>query len=337
LPLFLNILWRETQGDDDLRRRALRGLRRYQEAIRPAPPPAAAQHAAAGGARLLRYGAQGQDYPVVFVPSIINPPAVLDLSESRSMLRHMAAAGHEAYLVDWGAPGASDAMLGLDGHVSERLVPLLATLGRPAILVGYCLGGTLAIGAAGTTPVRGVATLASPWRFSAMAEADRANIAAMWRSARPLCEAIGTVPMEILQAGFWAIDPARTVRKYANFADVAPDSDEERAFLAVEDWANSGPPLSFAAGRDLFELFYAADAPGQGEWTIGGAPVALPAASLPSLSIASSTDRIVPAATTPALGENRSLALGHVGMVVAGRAPEQLWKPLSEWLCSLGG
>src|SRR3546814_8663238 len=95
LPLFLNILWRETQDDPELRKRAFQGLRKYQEASRPSLPPAVPVVAGAGSARLLRYGTENGRFPVLFVPSLINPPQVLALSASPSMLRHMSAAGHD--------------------------------------------------------------------------------------------------------------------------------------------------------------------------------------------------------------------------------------------------
>jgi polyhydroxyalkanoate synthase len=274
---------------------------------------------------------------VVFVPSLINPPRVLDLSERRSLLRHMAAAGHDAYLVDWGTPGAEDAALGLDGHVTEKLLPLLAGLPRPPILVGYCLGGSLALGAAATTAVSALVTIAAPWQFDRFPRADRDLIAGLWRDARPMCQQLGYVPMEVLQSGFWAMDPARTIRKYAAFAEMTPGSEAERAFLAVEDWANEGAPLTFAAGSDLFERFYAGNVPGAGAWRVADRiadPAALPC---PTLSIVSTSDRIVPAAAGPALAQEQRLTLGHVGMVVSGRARDLLWEPLSLWLSSHGG
>ncbi len=290
---------------------------------------------------MLRYSeSEGQataGAPVVFVPSLINPPQILDLSEERSMLRHLAAAGHDVHLIDWGTPDAQDSALGLDGHVAQRLVPLLATLPRPPILVGYCLGGTLALAAAMLHPVAAVATLAAPWNFAGYADADRQETAALWQRSKALCARLGYVPMEVLQSGFWAMDPRRTIRKYAAFADMAPGSEAERAFLAVEDWANAGPPLSFAAGRDLFELLYDADASGRGEWRVEGRAIDPAALPCPSLSIASSTDRIVPASAAPKLGAERLLSLGHVGMVIGGRAPELLWEPLSLWLSTQGG
>lgn len=287
---------------------------------------------------MLRYGdVKIANAPVIFVPSLINPPHVLDLSENRSLLRHMVAAGHDAYLVDWGTPPAYDGQLDLAGHVRDRLLPLLAHFTRRPILVGYCLGGTLAIAAATLRSMTAVATMAAPWHFAALSDEDRQRIAALWQQAKPLCMQLGYVPMEVLQAGFWAIDPVRTVQKYAGFADVGPGSDAERAFLAVEDWANEGPPLTFAAGCDLFERFYAQDEPGAGQWRVGDAIVTPEALDCPTLSIGSTTDRIVPAKASPKMKDHLELALGHVGMVVGGRAKEALWQPLSRWISDQGG
>jgi polyhydroxyalkanoate synthase len=313
------------------------GLRKYQEAVRPAPAPAPPCASVSGPTRLLRFGVDNGRHPIVFIPSLINPPAVLDLSENRSMLRHMAAAGHDAYLVDWGSPGPDDADLGLDRHITERLMPLFAGLPRPPVLVGYCLGGSLTLGAARAVDARAVATIATPWRFDAFPAEDRSRIINLWSDARAVCERLGYVPMEVLQSGFWAMDPARTIRKYAAFFDMEPGSEAERAFLAVEDWANQGAPLTFAAGRDLFEQLYADNASGRGVWQVAGERVEPQALPCPSLSIVSTSDRIVPAAAGPALAEEWRLSLGHVGMVVSGRAREMLWQPLSLWLSSHGG
>ena len=120
-------------------------------------------------------------------------------------------------------------------------------------------------------------------------------------------------------------------------ADTEPESEAERAFLAVEDWANEGAPLTFAAGRDLFETFYAADAPGRAQWRVGDVTVDPARLTCPTLSIRSTTDRIVPAVASPDLQEERNLSLGHVGMVVSGRARASLWDPLSLWLSTHGG
>lgn len=286
---------------------------------------------------MLRYGTDNGQAPVIFIPSLINPPQVLDLSEGRSMLRHMAAAGHDAYLVDWGSPDTQDAGLGLADHVTERLIPMMKSLPRPPILVGYCLGGSLALGAAVVADVEAVATIAAPWQFDGFPDADRDLIGTLWRGAKATSERLGYVPMEVLQSGFWAMDPARTIRKYAAFLDMEPGSEEERAFLAVEDWANGGPPLTFAAGRELFESFYGNNLPGRGEWQIDGRTIDPASLELPTFSVRSATDRIVPATAAPDLADGFTLQLGHVGMIVGSRARQLLWNPLSLWLSTHGG
>ncbi|MBB3980781.1 polyhydroxyalkanoate synthase [Sphingobium fontiphilum] len=321
-----------------MRRSALRGLRKYQEAARPAPPPMPPIFAAAGNSRLLRFNSAASNRaPVVFVPSLINPPRVLDLSPERSLVRAMAAAGHDAYLVDWGTPLDDDKGMDLTAHVADRLAPMIAALPQPPILVGYCLGGTLVAGAAALSPPRALATIATPWHFDGFPEQERADIVALWTRSQGTCVQMGYVPMEVLQSGFWSLDPARTIRKYAAFLDMPPGSDKELAFLAVEDWANEGPPLTLAAGQQLFEQFYGANQTGEKRWRIDGRVVDPEALACPTLSIASLTDKIVPAAASPRLAEHRELALGHVGMIVGSQAPHDVWMILSDWLSTHGG
>lgn len=322
-----------------LRARALTGLRRYQEAKRPSRPAEAKVHAARGAARLLHYGSDeaAKGAPIVFIPSLINPPDVLDLSERTSLMRWLAAREHDVFLVDWGHPTPADQDMNLSGHVTARLIPLLESLASdiPPVLVGYCLGGTLAAGAAACMPVSALVTIAAPWNFDGFADSVRQDIAHLWRDAKPLCHTAGYVPMEVLQSGFWALDPHRTITKYADFGEMQEDSDAMNAFMALEDWANAGPPLTYAAAEELFERLYQGNVTGQHHWSVGGTLVRPERLTVPTLSIKSSTDRIVPADSAPPLAESWTLEMGHVGMIVGSRARQQLWEPLSQWLFKL--
>ena len=330
LPLFLSLLRSETAASPERRAAALAGLKAYQEAERPAdrvPRPAIAT---AGRAALRDYGGGGP--PVVFVPSLINPPFILDLAPGNSLLEWLATQGFRPLLVDWGTPGPEDRGQGIDHHIAELLLPLLDTLGEPPLLAGYCLGGTLATAAAMLRPARGLVTIAAPWRFRRYGDFARAAIAAQWEAAQPPCARLGLVPMEVLQAGFWQLDPARTIAKFERFARLATDSDQARAFIALEDWANAGAPLTYAAGQEMFERLFRADRPGAGRWWVRGTRILPARLACPALELLSTTDRIVPAATAAGLAERRSLALGHVGMIVGGRARAMVWEPLRDWL-----
>jgi polyhydroxyalkanoate synthase subunit PhaC len=368
LPLFLDLVRQQTKGDPERRAAVLAGLRAYQEAERVPRPPEMPVVARAGRAVLRDYGGRGP--PAVFVPSLINPPFILDLTEGNSLLRWLVTQGVRPLLVDWGTPdpplrgevaarradgGVSDfqderrsptplhhspaasgppPLEGEDvfGHITSRLLPLLEALDEPVHLVGYCLGGTMALAAAMHVKLLSLTLIAAPWHFSGYGDSARAEIGAMWRSAEPAAKRLGLVPMEVLQSGFWRLDPARTVAKFEAFGRLDPGSEQARAFVALEDWANGGAPLTYAAGRELFEDFVGADVTGRGAWH-GVAPARL---DIPTLEFVSRHDRIVPAASSANLPDCHLLGAGHVGMIVGSKAREQLWQPLARVLATQG-
>ncbi len=310
---------------------ALAGLRRYQEAERD--PPAAPMPAIAEseGAALREYGGSGP--PVVFIPSLINPPTILDLGPERSLLRWLATRGDRVLLLDWGWPGGRRNNWRIADHVERMLLPLLDRLDEPPLLVGYCLGGTIAAAAAQLRPARGLATIAAPWHFSGYSDQARADLFRLWEEGgRDAARALGVLPMEVLQSAFWNLDPARTVAKFEAFAGMQAGSAEARAFVTLEDWANDGPPLPGRAAQDLFLEFFRADTPGRGEWRVGDRSIREERLDLPVLNIVSTSDRIVPAASALRIGERLELGQGHVGMVVGSKAKEKLWEPLAGWL-----
>lgn len=317
----------ETAQDPTRMKTALAGLRRYQEAERtPVPPPMPAL-AERGGAALRDYGGEGP--PVLFIPSLINPPGVLDMGE-RSLLRWLAARRRRVLLLDWGWPGPDRHALSVGGHVEAIALPLVQDLGEPVDLVGYCLGGTMALATAQLGPIRSVVTLAAPWHFNGFPEEARAQLGRLWAGAEPTVESLGVLPMEMLQSAFWSLDPARTVAKFEDFATL--DGEAARTFVRLEDWANDGPPVAGAAAREMFEGLFRDDLPGTGRWRVGGEIVDPASLAMPLLNIVSTTDRIVPHATAPRAGERLDFSLGHVGMVVGSRAEAALWEPLAAWL-----
>lgn len=333
LTLFLELLRSETAASPERRAAALAGLAAYQSARRPRPRRPMPVVARAGRARLLDYGGSGP--PVVFVPSLINPPMILDMPNRRSLVRWLSRQGVRPLLVDWGDPAPADREQDAVQHIEDMLVPLLRSIGEPVALVGYCLGGTMALSIAAAMPLRGVALIAAPWRFSGFGEAALERIDALWHAAQPTCEFLGVVPMEVLQSGFWQLDPGRTIAKYERFGRLPPDSPDARAFIAMEDWANAGAPLTYAAGRQMFDDLFSADLTGRGQWRVAGTiadPAALPC---PAVEFVSLTDRIVPAASAAGLADRRELRLGHVGMIVGSSAHEALWLPLADWLTAL--
>ena len=88
-------------------------------------------------------------------------------------------------------------------------------------------------------------------------------------------------------------------------------------------------------GAAMVEAFVAQDTPGRGLWSIAGAPAGPLRLDCPAVEFVSTTDRIVPAATAAGLADRHDLSLGHVGMIVGGRARGALWQPLADWIGAL--
>ncbi len=296
-----------------------------------------------GSTRVLDYGA-GAGLPVLVVPSLINRAYILDLAADKSLLRFLAGEGLRPLLVDWGKPGPLERGFDLTAYVAGRLeaaaAQVAAVAGAPFAVLGYCMGGLLALALADRRPglVTCLALLATPWDF----HAERAGQArVLGEIAEPLTRSfavLGEVPVDLLQTLFAALDPLLALRKFSRFAALAPGSAEERDFVAVEDWLNDGVPLALPVARECLGGWYGANAPGRGRWRIAGRAVLPRRVERPSLVVVPAQDRIVPPKTAAAVAELLPAAetlappLGHIGMMVAREAPATVWAPLARWL-----
>jgi polyhydroxyalkanoate synthase len=330
LPLFWQLASAEI-GDDPARMaQLLAAVSRYQSAPRPQRRRAKVA-VEDGAARLLQYGSRGT--PVVLVPSLVNPPWILDLDQERSLAGRLAGAGFATHLVDWGTPGNAERSHDLSAYV-RQLERLVAPLGRP-VLVGYCIGGALAMAAAARGTGRALATIATPWDFDGYPTSRRAELSAFWRRTQPIAGSLGVVPMSLIQPAFWALDPGAPVRKFASYAAMDAESAAARRFEAMEDWANGGAPLTLPALREALEDLFGENLTGRGQWSVGGITIQPQAIDMDWVNFISATDRIVPAAAAPKSPNDHMVQAGHVGMVAGSRAEDLLVAPLVEWLRSL--
>jgi len=112
--------------------------------------------------------------PVLLVPPLAAPAVCFDLRRGCSVAEHLLQRGHETYLVDYGPVRFSDRSLGLE-HWIEGVLPSAVRAvshdagDRPVQLVGWCLGGILALLAQcadGDLDVASTALVASPFDFS---------------------------------------------------------------------------------------------------------------------------------------------------------------------------
>jgi polyhydroxyalkanoate synthase len=325
--------------------------RRFPRPERPPEPPVVWQQ---GTTRVFDYTSVGRGRhragggrPVLVVPSLINRAYILDLSPKRSLMRHLAAAGFRPYLVDWGAPSEVEKDFTLTDYIAGRLTSALDRVagvsGQPVAVVGYCMGGLLALALAVQHPnaVGALALLATPWNFHAAHAAQRRVLKAMAPTLSGVIDVLGLLPVDVLQAMFASLNPYQTATKFRRFAALAEDSAPARHFVELEDWINDGVPLVGRVARECLFGWYVDNMPGRGLWTVAGRPVSPDEIAVPALVVIPEKDHIVPPGSAAALARELlratawRLPAGHIGMVAGTHAKSQLFDPLTAWLATV--
>ena len=283
---------------------------------------------------------------ILLVPSLVNRGYILDLNEKRSFARYLAKCGYRPLLVEWGYPGTDEANFGLDDYVAGRLVTILQDVadinGGPVPVVGYCMGGVLALAATLVDPaqVSKLVLLATPWDFM-VAGPTQSRIAAAFAPSLPQMLAIhDTLPVDVLQSLFASLDPFMIGEKFRRFKAMTMDSTKAHDFVALEDWLNDGVPLPRRVAVDCLIGWYVENRPAKGQWHIDDIDINPADLSCPVLAVIPENDRIVPPESAQALFEacpedlrtELHPSAGHIGMMVGSRAEKSTWKPVVDWL-----
>ena len=298
------------ERDPELARDALAGLARLRDcaarATAPAPKPEIAR---VGGACLRDHGGDGP--PAVLIPSLINPPR-------HPRPRRRGVAGRRDRAAWAGARCCSTG-----AQASERAGPrrrrprrsncccrLLRSIGEPAALIGYCLGGTMAIAAANLVPMRARRHARRAVEFRALSgRARAARSQDMWRHSRSRArERSARCRWKCCRPPSGRSTPSARCASSPSSAALDPASAEARRFVELEDWANEGEPLPYPAaqGADRGPVRPRPARIGQVDGRRQGRHRS---ARVPLLNLTAARDRIAPAATAPA-GENARDSLG---------------------------
>ncbi len=328
------------------------GMQAYQHHRYHRPPPKAREIFRLGSVRLLDYGTGAGGPTVLLVPSLVNRYYVLDLTEKISFASWLVARGLRPLIVDWGSPGEAEKDFDLSNYVGDRLIPMVDFLRSQELaaphLLGYCMGGNLALGLALQRPnaFASLSLLATPWDFHTADQGQAAGLLATAPLLNSILDAFGELPVDLLQALFASLDPNLAQRKFRDFADLGDRESEDgedaaTTFVALEDWLNDGVPLTPGVARNCFLDWYGKNTPVRKAWQVCGQIIDPAHVTLPTLVALPARDRIVPPQSAAALVQQLpdphclEPQAGHIGMMMGRQAEAQLWSPLRQWLGSI--
>jgi polyhydroxyalkanoate synthase len=346
---------REVEALLDLSRRSRRKLERLHDVLTSeghygtGATPASVVYSE-NKLRLLRLldetGLPRSGPPVLFVPAPVSRYFIMDLLPGRSFAGHVAAAGFDVYIADFGTPTREDRFADLayyvDGLVRRCVRKICSLTARTSIdIVGYCLGGTLSLLYAAlypetvqrlvllTTTVDGDVRGGIPWIAHRMGMAGED-----YDNPR-------LVPAVEVKSWFEMLAPGSNslAGRMNDLWDRLDDPPERlRDVRTMASWVDDVVP---APGRLLAEL-YGKFGPGVNGLMAGTATLAdrrldMSRVTMPVLSVSAEKDMIAPPEGVDAIkrivphAEVLRLPGGHVG-IVAGRTAASLWKRTVDFL-----
>ena len=289
--------------------------------------------------------------PVLFVPAPVSRYFIIDLLPGRSFAGHVAAAGFDVFIADFGEPASEDRFCDLayyvDGLVRRSVRQVLALTGNTQLqIVGYCLGGTLSLLYAAlypetverlvllTTTIDGDVRGGIPWVAYRMGMEGES-----YDNPR-------LVPAAEVKSWFEMLAPGSNslAGRIGDLWERLDDPPERlRDVRTMASWVDDVVP---APGRLLAEL-YAQFGPGRnglmrGTARVGDKALNLRAVTMPLLSVSAEKDLIAPPAGVDAIktivsqAEIVRLPGGHVG-IVAGRSAVGLWQRVVTFLAATPG
>lgn len=296
--------------------------------------------------------------PLILIPALGIHSWTFDIMPTRSMVRYLMARGHQVYLIDWGAPSQSERDLDLNSYVNHWMPQAVAAVKEHADatqvnLVGYCMGGLLALlylGGHPDAPVRSIATIASPVNFhksglfghiAASVSRPVLKVNEWFRfHVDPLDSRLFHIPGRLVSLGFKLTNPPGVVSAYLDLVRHSSDRDYVTEHMTMGQWFNDMVDYPGATVREVIAKMLIGNDMAAGKIQIGDALVHFDAITQDLMALAGKTDNICTlAAARDIMHLTRSqekrfevVPGGHAGVFAGSRAPANTWRIIADWL-----
>jgi polyhydroxyalkanoate synthase subunit PhaC len=291
--------------------------------------------------------------PVLLVPPLAAPATCFDLRRGCSLVEHLAASGHRAYVVDYGPIGFGDRDLGLEHWIRDVLPPAIHAVsedaGEEVAVVGWCLGGIMALLTLAddpSLPVDAVGLVASPFDFT------RVRLMAPMRPVANLTGgAVGTffyrlmggVPTPLVRTGFQLSSLDKYLTKPWAIATHVHDRDYLAQMQAVDEFTANMLAYPGRTFGQIYHRFFRVNDLADGHLELSDHEIDLNAVEVPVLVVAGESDTLAPRAAVHHLAqllpnapdvELRTAPGGHLGVLAGRSARGTTWRYVDDFLAA---
>ncbi|MDV2684624.1 alpha/beta fold hydrolase [Alkalihalophilus lindianensis] len=283
--------------------------------------------------------------PLFLVYSLLNQSYILDLAPGMSMIEAFTKSGYDVYLLDFGKPGYEDGDTSLDDYILKYIKKgveraLHHSRTENLTVIGYCLGGTLALifAALARESIKNLILFAPPLDFS------EPPILSKWAEALKkeeisldsLIDEYRVIPAKLVEFGMRTATSPFTFDKL--LSRIGPQEDDVYSLKKqlVGEWVNGHIPFAGAALKQLMNDLGKENKLIKNKLKINGQKVDLRKLTTNLLVVSTTEDLIVPEEMTKPLMNivasidktYKRVSGGHISLALKGEIPEFL----SEWL-----
>jgi len=297
-------------------------------------------------------GVRAKGLPTLLVPPLGSQAACFDLRRGLSLAEDLVSRGRPTYLVDYGPIKGDDTKVGIEHFINEVLPPAIRAVsedagGRDVHLVGWCMGGLLAIGTTAVhddLPIRSVAMIASPFDLSNHPILKPVQAIAKVTGGRIIgtaLKAAGSIPAPIVSLGFKATALTTYLKKPRTLWTKRQDREFLGQVQAVDEIMNNMLAYPGRATLQVYQRMALRNELATGKVQGPNRMVDLANIRVPVMNIAGETDALVPQDAAHHVGTllpnspDVRLPLapgGHLGVLTGTKAPETTWSYLNDFL-----
>lgn len=297
------------------------------------------------------------DSAVLLVPPLAAPASCFDLRPDQSLARFLLGTGRTPYVIDYGEITFADRRMGFEDWIDDILPEAVLRTsadrdGRPVDLVGWSIGGTLALltaAAHAQLPIRSITAVGAPLDYDRMTGIRQLRAVSRLDgglSMSTVVRAAGGVPAALTRFGYkltaWDRELTRPWFVASNIARTEALAKMETIDRFMADMP--GYPGRFY--NQLWGRFMRHNDIGRGGLQLGARRIELAAVTAPVLLVGGPDDMITAAAAvqagtrtlTGAAEVRYETAPGsHLGILAGPAARDTTWTYLDKFLSELTG